>query len=91
FASGVSTTSAQNETSQTGEERPPFTTRGDISNRLFAAKAQYEWPWLGGKVALGSQFSQTNRHDDYYVDIILHGVTSDSSKQVERMAAGFVQ
>lgn len=91
FASGVSTTSAQNETSQTGEERPPFTTRGDISNRLFAAKAQYEWPWLGGKVALGSQFSQTNRHDDYYVDIILPGVTSASSKQVERMAAGFVQ
>ncbi|MGM9695009.1 MAG: TonB-dependent receptor domain-containing protein [Alloprevotella sp.] len=91
FASGTKTVSSQNENSTQGEQRPPFQTVGEITNRLVAAKAQYEWPWLGGKVAVGSQYSQTNRHDDYFVDIDLPGVTPASSKQVERMAAGFVQ
>lgn len=90
YASGDENTSYQNEVSETEDDRA-FPTHSRVRNRLFAAKAQYEWPWLGGKVAFGGQYTQTNRHDNYFVDEALPGVTPARSKQEERTAAAFLQ
>lgn len=90
YSSGSSSETTYDEHSQTQDNRQ-FPTVSDTRNRLFSAKAQYEFPWLKGKFAVGSQYVQTNRHDNYYVSASLPGITPSASKLLERTAAGFVQ
>lgn len=90
FASGSHSLTTYDEHSQTQDSRQ-FPTESDTRNRIFSAKAQYEFPWLKGKFAVGSQYVQTNRHDNYYVSAELPGITPSASKLLERTAAGFVQ
>lgn len=68
-----------------------FWTQSRVRNRLLMAKAQYEWPWLGGKVALGVQYTFTNRHDDFWIPQNNFGVAAARSKQREQNGAAFVQ
>lgn len=64
YASGSHEESIYDEMSQTQTSRQ-FPTVSDTRNRLFSAKVQYDYPWLKGKFSIGSQYVQTNRHDNY--------------------------
>lgn len=90
YASGSANGSEYNEQSAEQEDRQ-FPTENRTRNRLFATKASYAWPWLGGKVTVGGQYSFTNRHDDYYIAPNDFGIESTGSRLHETSAAGFVQ
>ncbi len=90
FADGKQDATHTHEQSAEFEDRS-FTSENRTRNRLVATKAQYEWPWLKGKVAVGGQFTLTNRHDDYLIPSNDFGVATSFSKQRERNAAAFVQ
>lgn len=68
-----------------------FVTNNRVLNRLAAAKVQYEWPCLGGKLALGAQYTYTNRHDDYLIPTNSFGISASRSHQQERNMAGFAE
>ena len=68
-----------------------FWTQNRVRSRLLMARAQYEWPWLGGKVALGVQYTFTNRHDNFWIPQNNFGVGAARSKQREQNGAAFVQ
>ena len=90
YANGDNKTNVTNETSQEHDDRyVPSVSR--TRNRLWAAKVAYEWPWLGGKVSLGTQYQLTNRHDDYYIPLNNFGLQATNTKQEEKNVAGFVQ
>lgn len=89
-SSGYTTTMHTNEASEANDDRD-FSTQNPLRNRLFATKAQYEWPWLGGKVTVGGQFSLTNRHDDYFITDESFGINSSRSHQRETVEAAFVE
>lgn len=89
YASGSHEESIYDEMSQTQTSRQ-FPTVSDTRNRLFSAKVQYDYPWLKGKFSIGSQYVQTNRHDNYYIAATLPGISPSASQLMERTAAGFI-
>ena len=90
YASGSSTTMRYDEHSEEHESRN-FPTISDNRNRLVYTKAQYAWPWLKGKVTIGGQFNQTNRHDNYHIDQAYYGMSSSSTHLLETTGAAFFQ
>ena len=90
YASGDKKTSQTNETSAEYEDRN-FPSVSRTRNRLWAGKLAYEWPWLGGKVCVGTQYQLTNRHDNYYIPLNDFGLSASKTKQQEQNVAGFVQ
>lgn len=90
FANGSTTTTHYDEHSEEHESRN-FPTISDNRNRLVYTKAQYAWPWLKGKVTIGGQFNQTNRHDNYHVDQAYYGMSSSSTHLLETTGAAFLQ
>lgn len=90
YASGSTETNRYDEQSEEHESRN-FPTISDTRNRLVYTKAQYAWPWLKGKVTLGGQFNQTNRHDNYHVDEAYYGMSSSSTHMIETTGAAFLQ
>lgn len=90
YASGSDTECWYDEESEEYESRS-FPTTSLTRNRLVSGKAQYEWPWLGGKVAIGAQYTFTNRHDDYLVEQENYGLTTSQIHMREHTAAGFAQ
>lgn len=90
YANGSTSENRYDEESSEYEDRN-FPTISCIRNRLVSGKAQYEWPWLGGKVAVGAQYTFTNRHDDYRVVQNDFGLATSQTRMRERTAAGFAQ
>lgn len=89
-AGGNTTTTHTLELSQEQDDRD-FTTTARKRNRLIASKTQYEWPWLAGKVAVGGQYTFTNRHDDYLIPDNGFGISASRSRQRESTAAAFME
>lgn len=63
----------------------------NVRNRLVAGKARYELPLLGGTLGAGTQYTFTNRHDDYLVPDNGWGVQTARSQLREQSAAAFAE
>lgn len=90
----LSKTQAENsnieESKETTDDRD-FITYTDVKARVTSFKAQYEWPWLKGQVAVGGQYMRTDRWDDYTISADIAGLSSSRAKQKEDNLAAFLQ
>ncbi len=89
YFNGETRLTTTGETSQESFGRH-FSSTSRLQNRLLSGKAAYEWPWLGGQVTVGGQYTHTNRHNDYLVSVDIPGVPSTLAKQREQTGAAFV-
>lgn len=90
YGAGSTDRTANDEQSAEHDDRAFVTTSRERS-RLLSGKASYEWPWLGGQVTLGGQYTFTNRHDNYGITDTSFGLTPTLSHQREQTAAAFVE
>lgn len=89
-AGGESKEQISREHSMNEENRDVHSTN-NVRNRLWAAKAEYSFPALGGRFTIGSHYTGTNRHDNYLIPDNDFNIPTSYSQLKEQSIAGFAE